>query len=90
VNRIKLAMKIAERYRMSEIGRRDWLKTADQLELDPDSLIARITRMAEAIPELAREIAAELKHAGLTDPIVDRLVTRLAGRARLCSKRIKG
>lgn len=90
VNRIKLAMKIAERYRVSEIGRRDWLKAADQLELDPDSLVVRIARMAEAIPELAREIGAELKHAGLTDPIIDRLVARLGGRARLCLKRIKG
>jgi serine/threonine-protein kinase HipA len=88
VNRIKLAMKIAERYRMSEIRRRDWLKTADQLELASDSLIARITHMAEAIPELAPEIGTELKHAGLADPIIDRLVRRLVGRARLCLKRI--
>jgi serine/threonine-protein kinase HipA len=88
VNRVKLAMKVAERYRMSEIRRRDWLKTADQLRLDSDALIERITRMAEAIPELAPEIGAEMKDAGLTDPIIDRLVTRLVGRAHLCLKRI--
>lgn len=90
LNRIKLAMKIAERYRMSEIRRRDWLKTADLLELDSDALIARITHMAEAIPELAPEIGAELKQAGLADPIIDRLVSRLVGRARLCLKRTEG
>jgi serine/threonine-protein kinase HipA len=88
VNRIKLAMKIGERYRMCEIRRGDWLKAAEQLQLDSDSLLERITHMAEAIPELAPEIAAELKHAGLTDPIIDRLVTRLVGRAQLCLKRI--
>ena len=88
VNRIKLAMKIAERYRMSEIRRDDWLKAAAQLQLDSDSLLERITHMAEAIPELAPEIGADLKQAGLTEPIIDRLVTRLVGRAQLCLKRI--
>jgi hypothetical protein len=81
-------MKIGERYQMSEIRRGDWLKAAVQMQLDSDSLLERITRMAEAIPELAPETGAELKHAGLTDPIVDRLVTRLVGRAQLCLKRI--
>jgi serine/threonine-protein kinase HipA len=88
VNRVKLAMKIAERYRMSEIRRGDWLKAAEQLKLDSDSLLERIRHMAEAIPELAPQIGAELKHAGLTDPIIDHLVTRLVGRAQLCLKRI--
>jgi serine/threonine-protein kinase HipA len=88
VNRIKLAMKIGERYRMSEIRRGDWLKAAEQAQLDSDSLLERITHMAEAIPELAPEIGAELKHGGVTDPIVDRLVTRLVGRAQSCLKRI--
>jgi hypothetical protein len=68
--------------------RDDWLKAAAQLQLDSDSLLARITHMAEAIPELAPEIGVELKHAGLIEPIIDRLVTRLVGRAQLCLKRI--
>jgi serine/threonine-protein kinase HipA len=88
VNRVKLAMKIGERYRMSEIRRGDWLKAAVQMQLDSDSLLERITHMAEAISELAPETGAELKHAGLTDAIVDRLVTRLVGRAHWCLKRI--
>jgi HipA-like C-terminal domain len=88
MNKIKLAMKVAERYRMSEIRRSDWLKTADQLKLDSESLLGRITHMAEAIPELAPEIGAELQHAGITDPIIDRLITKLVARARLCARRI--
>jgi serine/threonine-protein kinase HipA len=88
VNRVKLAMKIGERYRMSEIRRSDWLKIAEQLGLDPEPLLERIVHMAEAIPDLAPEVGAELQHAGLTDPVIDRLVTRLVGRARSCLKRI--
>ena len=90
VNRAKLAMKIAERYRMSEIRRGDWLKAAGQLQLDSGTLLERITHMAEAIREVAPEVGAEMKHAGITEPIVDRLVTRLVGRAQLCLKRIGG
>lgn len=88
VNRIKLAMKVGDRYRMSEIRRGDWQRTADQLQLDPDSLLARIRHMAEAIPDLSVEISAELKHTGLAEPILDRLVKRLGARARLCLKQI--
>ena len=90
VNRAKLAMKIAERYKMSEIRRGDWLKAAGQLQLDSGTLLERITHMAEAIREVAPEVGAEVKHAGITEPIVDRLVTRLVGRAQLCLKRIGG
>ena len=89
VNRIKLAMKVGDRYRMSEIRRGDWLETADQLQLDPDPLLARIRHMAEAIPDLSSEISAELKQAGLLEPILDRLVKRLGARARLCLKQIE-
>jgi serine/threonine-protein kinase HipA len=88
VNRVKLAMKIADRYRMNEIRRGDWLKLAEQLGLDSEPLLERIVHMAEAIPDLAPEVGAELKHAGLADPVIDRLVTRLVGRARSYLKRI--
>jgi hypothetical protein len=76
--------------RISEIRRGDWLKATAQLQLNSDSLLARITHMADAIPEVAPETGAELKHAGVTEPIVDRLVIRLAGRARLCLKQMRG
>jgi serine/threonine-protein kinase HipA len=88
VNRVKLAMKVGEHYRMRDISRRDWMKTADQLRVDPDLMIGRLVHMAEAIPELAPQIGAELTHAGVVESIVDRLVTRLAARARLCLKQI--
>jgi serine/threonine-protein kinase HipA len=90
VNRVKLAMKIAGRYRMGEIRRGDWLKAAEQLQLSSDALLERITHMGEAICEVTPEIGAELKQAGVTEPVVDRLVTRLVGRAQLCLKRIGG
>jgi serine/threonine-protein kinase HipA len=88
VNRVKLAMKVGEHYRLSEIGRRDWLRMADQLRVDSDSVIARVVHLAEAIPETAQQIGDEMRQAGLGDPIIDQLVTRLVGRARMCLKKI--
>src|SRR5262249_30310442 len=88
VNRVKLAMKVGEHYRMRAIGRRGWIRTADQLRVESDSVIARIHHMAVAIPDLATQIGTETRGAGIADPIVDRLVTRLVGRARLCLKQI--
>ena len=84
LKRAKLAMKIADRYRIQAIGRREWLKIARQLQLAADSLLERITHMAEAIPELAAGIGDQMTRAGLTSPVIDPLVTRLAGRARGC------
>ncbi len=82
LNRVKLAMKVAERYRARDIGRREWLKVARQLGLNADVLMERIGRMAEAIVDLAPEIGSEMNGAGLASTTVDRLVTRLVGRAR--------
>jgi len=38
------------------------------------------------VSELAPQVGAEMTQAGIAEPIVDRLVTRLVGRARLCLK----
>jgi serine/threonine-protein kinase HipA len=84
LKRAKLAMKIADRYRIQAIGRREWLKIASQLQLASGALLARIVHMAEAIPELATEIGSALARAGLSSAVIDRLVTRLAGRAKGC------
>jgi division protein CdvB (Snf7/Vps24/ESCRT-III family) len=66
-----------------------WRLTAvEQLQLSSDALLERIAHMAEAICEVTPEIGVELKHAGVTEPVVDRLVTRLVGRGQLCLKRM--
>jgi serine/threonine-protein kinase HipA len=88
LNRVKLAMKVGDHYRLNEIRKSDWLKAAEQLKLDPTSLIARMTHMAEAIPDIARTIGTELTQAGLEDPVIERLITRLTARAQLCLKHI--
>jgi transcriptional regulator with XRE-family HTH domain len=77
---------LAGKVGVSRQCRRDWIKTADQLRVESDSVIARIHHMAAAIPDRATQIGTETRDAGIADPIIDRLVTRLVGRARLCLK----
>ena len=84
----KLAMKVADHYRLQDIRRSDWIKAAGQLKVDADSLVTRMRHMAEAIPDLAIEIASEMKRAGLASPILGRLTDQLAARAAWCLTRI--
>ena len=86
VNRVKLAMKIGDRYRLQQVGLREWHKLAADLRLDANAVIARLTRMAREIPDRLVDIGREVHDAGLTHPIIARLMTRLTARARLCAK----
>lgn len=88
VNRVKLAMKVGDRYRLQQVGLREWHKAAVELRLEPDGLILRLTRMAREIPDHLTVIRREVRDAGLEHPIIERLITRLSGRARLCAKQL--
>lgn len=86
VNRVKLAMKIGDRYRIRQVGLREWRKLAADLRLDTDALVSRLTRMSQDIPDRLADIGRELRDAGLEHPIIGRLIARLSGRSRLCAK----
>ncbi len=88
VNRVRLAMKIGGKYRLRQVGLPEWRKLAAELKWDSDALVGRITRMAQAIPDHLAEVGAEAGAAGLTHPIVGRLISRLTGRSRLCAKQL--
>ena len=88
VNRVKLAMKIGDKYRIQQVGVREWRKLAVDLRLDADALLGKLGRMAEEIPDRLADIGREARAAGLEHPIIDRLITRLSGRARLCAKQL--
>jgi serine/threonine-protein kinase HipA len=89
VNRVKLAMKVGDRYRIQQVGLREWRKLAADLRLDADALVSRLTRMAQEIPDRLADIGREARAAGLAHPIMDRLITRLRGRSRLCAKQLR-
>lgn len=88
VNRLKLAMRIGDRYRLRDIGLREWQKLANELKRDAEALVGRISEMAHAIPDLLAQIGAEARAAGLSHPVMDRLIVRLTGRSRLCATQL--
>jgi serine/threonine-protein kinase HipA len=84
VNRVKLAMKIGDRYRLKDIGLREWRRLAAEVRVETDALIDRIDYITGAAPDLATDVANKAQSAGIDHPIVDRWRVRLSGRARLC------
>lgn len=88
VDRVKLAMKIGDKYRLRDIGQREWNKLARDIKLDAGELIENLTRMAQALPDLVTDIAHRATTAGLERITIERLATRLIARSRICLNKL--
>lgn len=78
----KLAMKIGDTYRLSEIGIKEWGYLAAQVRTNADALLARVRAVAAELPDLLADEAARMKTAGCYHPGIDRLVRVVTERAR--------
>lgn len=88
--RMKLAMKLGGEYRLRGIGVRHWRRMAAEVRLDADALVARVSRMAAALPDAAAAVRRHLVADGLRHPLVDRLAARSSKRAAECRKMLGG
>lgn len=84
LNRVKLAMKIGDRYRLRDIGRREWGKLSSDVKANADELIGKLTHMAGSLPDLIADTARRAVEAGLQQAIVERLSSRLVDHSRAC------
>jgi serine/threonine-protein kinase HipA len=75
--RVRLAMKIGGRYKVSAIGPRQWIKTAADLRLDADRILQRILDMAIKLPDCVAKVRRETETEGLNHPLLGRLADRL-------------
>lgn len=82
--RLKLAMKIGGKYRLRDIGLRDWRRLAQDIRLDPEALISRIDTLAARLPDLAADVRREARDQGLDQPIIPRLSEAVSARAVQC------
>ena len=82
--RVKLAMKIADQYRLRDIGRREWEKLSRDLKVNADELLGRLIQLAEALPDRIADTARAAIAAGLQPTVIERLSTRLIDHARAC------
>jgi serine/threonine-protein kinase HipA len=86
ISKVKLAMKIGGEYRLRNIGLRHWRRLATELRLDDAKLIDRIRAMAQAMPDQAVAIQAQIVGEGLSHATITRLCTRLKTRAAACQR----
>ena len=86
-HKIKLAMKIGGEYKIKRIGRKQWERLADELNLDNKQLIERCEELATATPaafEAAADAFGAKRHTSSMPDQLTSLVTD-AARARLDS-----
>jgi serine/threonine-protein kinase HipA len=87
--KIKLAMKIGDEYKLGQIGLRQWQKFARETRLDADKIRTGFIRMAEQLPDFVVVLQAKAQKDGLDHVIIGRLAKQLTARAKDCVRRLK-
>lgn len=83
--RLKLAMKIGGEYRLRDVGVRQWRKSAVELGLDPDRVLARVAELAGMISGHMAEVRLRAQEDGLDHPLAGLLADAITARARHCA-----
>jgi serine/threonine-protein kinase HipA len=89
IQKLKLAMKIGDEYKLSRIGLRQWQKFAREARLDTDKVHDGLVRMAEQLPDFVVAVQTQTQKDGLEHAIIGRLAKQLIARARDCSRQLK-
>ena len=87
IHRARLAMKVGGKYRLRDIGERQWRKLAVTLGLDPDQITGRVARMTKRLPDAVADVRRRARADGLTHELVERLADQLVVRAEDCRDR---
>lgn len=82
--RIRFAMKIGGKYRLRDIGLRQWQNLASELRMDRDQITRRTHDLAVNLLDVLPTITNEAKKDGLDHPLIKSLSTKLEERARHC------
>ena len=90
MQKIKLAMKVGDEYKLTKIGLREWQKFARETRLDADKVRAELTHMAEHLPDFISAVRAQAQKEGLDNAIIGGLTAQLIARARHCARLLKG
>ena len=79
-------MKVGGEYQLRDIGLRQWRKLAQEIHVDEDGLISRLTEIASDLPDIISTVRESVRQDGLDQPVVERLEARLIQRAKACGK----
>jgi len=78
-SKLRLAMKVGGRYHLKNTWPRHWARRAQAVGYPPGAVLDDLTGMAHMLPDLASDLLARLGEEGVFDPVLRRLVDRLAG-----------
>lgn len=87
--RLTLAMKVGDKYRLRHIRRSDWEHLARDVRLQPAGVVERVADLAAKLPGKVDEIRERAARDALAHPLVDRLARALAERARACAELLR-
>lgn len=82
--KLKLAMKVGDSYRLRDVLRRNWERFAEEVRLPPAQVVERVASLASRLPKKVAAVRAQAAEEGLDHPILDRLAKVLPERARRC------
>ena len=82
----KMAMKLGSKYKFSEVQARHWTQFAQASGLSAAQARKRVLRMAQDLPDVARQLRASPCFAG--QAIVERIITLIEQRSALTERRL--
>jgi serine/threonine-protein kinase HipA len=86
----KMAMKLGGKYRFTELMPRHWEQFARDAGLSPAQVKKRVLDIARRLPDLARTQLASFEGQGNSHPILNPIVTLIAQRCTLTTRRLTG
>lgn len=82
MHKTKLAMSIGGKYRVDEIGPRQWMRFAKDVGIDEEVVRAALVRISTALPDAADTVRKAVNRDGVRHEVVKKLADLIATRAR--------
>jgi serine/threonine-protein kinase HipA len=87
-DKLAMAMKIGNTYRLRDIRRHHWESLLRDARVDVEAALARIAAMAEALPDHASDLDRHMRDGGLDHPVMRQLPALLTDSAREKGRRL--
>lgn len=84
LQKVKLAMTVGGKYRWRDIGRRQWIKLAEEVRLDVDGMLGRLSTLATRVISDTPSVVSETRRAGIAHAILGTLEDSITERATRC------
>ena len=84
--KLKLAMRVGKKYRLSDIGPRDWSAFAQDVGVKETAMQMRILSLIDRMEGKMEIVRSDILKAGVRHPVIDLLVDRLRSRLTQCRR----